>query len=174
MLRLYSCLGVQDIVIGMAHRARLNVLANVLRKPMAGIFHEFQQGTQTKEAIASGDVKYHLGSNYDRPTRSGKMVHLSLAANPSHLEAVNPLVEGKVRAKLVSRGDTNSQTAMSVLVHGDASFAGQGVVYETITMSGLPKYTTGGTVHVILNNQIGFTTDPEDSRYDFLQTMLTM
>lgn len=92
------------------------------------------------------------------------MIHLSLAANPSHLEAVNPVVEGKVKAKLTGRGDSDMNSVMSVLVHGDASFAGQGVVYESITMAALPKYKTGGTVHVILNNQIGFTTDPEDAR----------
>lgn len=156
--------GVENVTIGMAHRGRLNVLTNVLRKPMASVFHEFQKGTHYKKGVISGDVKYHLGTSYDRPTRSGKMVHLSIMANPSHLEAVNPFVEGKTFSVLQMNNDKEKKTAMSLLVHGDASYAGQGVVYESITLSGLPKYSTGGTVHVILNNQIGFTTNPEDSR----------
>eukprot|EP01125_Pyxidicula_operculata_P002764 TRINITY_DN125_c0_g1_i1.p1 TRINITY_DN125_c0_g1~~TRINITY_DN125_c0_g1_i1.p1 ORF type:complete len:976 (-),score=270.64 TRINITY_DN125_c0_g1_i1:145-3072(-) len=158
-----SDMGVEDIVFGMAHRGRLNVLANVLCKPYSSIFQEFQAGTLTNE-YASGDVKYHLGTSYDRPTQNGKIVHLSLVANPSHLEAVNPVVEGKVAAKKYYKGDSEGKSVMSVLIHGDASFVGQGIVYETIQMSGIKKYSTGGTVHVIINNQIGFTTDPIDSR----------
>eukprot|EP01125_Pyxidicula_operculata_P002765 TRINITY_DN125_c0_g2_i1.p1 TRINITY_DN125_c0_g2~~TRINITY_DN125_c0_g2_i1.p1 ORF type:complete len:997 (-),score=267.81 TRINITY_DN125_c0_g2_i1:88-3078(-) len=157
-------LGVEDIVFGMAHRGRLNVLANVLRKPYSKIFHEFTWGTTTRDDFASGDVKYHLGTSYDRPTRNGKNIHLCLVANPSHLEAVNPVVEGKVAAKQYYSKDKEQKKVMAVLIHGDASFVGQGVVYESIQMSGLPKYTTGGTLHVIINNQIGFTTDPVDSR----------
>eukprot|EP01124_Arcella_intermedia_P024163 TRINITY_DN4007_c0_g1_i1.p1 TRINITY_DN4007_c0_g1~~TRINITY_DN4007_c0_g1_i1.p1 ORF type:complete len:1016 (-),score=165.40 TRINITY_DN4007_c0_g1_i1:37-3084(-) len=156
--------GIEDIVFGMAHRGRLNVLANVLRKPLESIFHEFHWGTLTIEDIHSGDVKYHLGTSFDRPTRQGKKVHLSLVGNPSHLETVNPVVEGKVAAKQFYTKDTNGSKVMGVLIHGDASFAGQGVVYETVTLSKLPKYRTGGTIHVIINNQIGFTTDPTDSR----------
>jgi len=156
--------GIKDIVFGMAHRGRLNVLSNVLRKPPEAIFHEFQYGTLTIDDIASGDVKYHLGTSYDRPTRQGKKVHLSLVANPSHLEAVNPVVEGKVAAKQFFINDTEHSTVMPVLIHGDASFAGQGVVYETATLSKLPHYKTGGSIHVIINNQIGFTTNPGDGR----------
>lgn len=155
--------GVQELCIGMAHRGRLNVLHNVLEKPLVSIFHEFIAGTATKEEDGSGDVKYHLGTSCDHTTKKGELIHLSLLANPSHLEAVNPVVEGVVAAKQNLRGG-NRNEVMSVLVHGDASIAGQGVVYESITMSHIPKYTTGGTMHVVLNNQIGFTTDPEDSR----------
>lgn len=156
--------GVEAIVFGMAHRGRLNVLTNIVRKPLAAIFNEFQSGTFHIDDIASGDVKYHLGTSCDRPTRNGKQIHLSLVANPSHLEAVNPVVEGKVYAKQFFKHQSKKEKVVSLLIHGDASFAGQGVVYETITMAGLPKYCTGGTVHVIINNQIGFTTNPEDLR----------
>lgn len=144
----------------------MNVLANVVRKPLAQIFHEFAHGSSapTEEWGATGDVKYHLGTSYDRPTRSGKKVHLSLLANPSHLEAVNPVVEGKARAKQYYLGDTDYSKVMSIQIHGDASVAGQGVVYETVNLSGLPHNTTGGTIHIIINNQIGFTTDPHLSR----------
>jgi len=155
--------GVKELCIGMAHRGRLNVLHNVLEKPLVSIFHEFIDGTVTKESDGSGDVKYHLGTSCDHTTNNGEQIHLSLLANPSHLEAVNPVVEGVVAAKQNLRGGQRNEV-MSVLVHGDASIAGQGVVYESITMSHIPKYTTGGTMHVVLNNQIGFTTDPEDSR----------
>jgi 2-oxoglutarate dehydrogenase E1 component len=154
--------GVKELCIGMAHRGRLNVLHNVLEKPLVSIFHEFMAGTATKDEDGSGDVKYHLGTSCDHTAKQGELIHLSLLANPSHLEAVNPVVEGVVAAKQKLRGDRKE--VMSVLVHGDASIAGQGVVYESITMSHIPKYTTGGTMHVVLNNQIGFTTDPEDSR----------
>lgn len=160
-----SDLGIEHIVMGMPHRGRLNVLANVVRKPLAAIFHEFTGGSALKdEYTGSGDVKYHLGTSYSRPTRNGKNVHLSLLANPSHLEAVDPVVEGKTRAIQYYRKDDKHERVMSIQLHGDAAFAGQGVVYETIGLSGLQNYTTGGTVHIVVNNQIGFTTDPKSSR----------
>ncbi|KAI8096651.1 oxoglutarate dehydrogenase, E1 component [Halteromyces radiatus] len=156
-------LGVESIVIGMPHRGRLNVLSNVVRKPNESIFCEFS-GSNEPSVEGSGDVKYHLGMNYERPTPSGKRVHLSLVANPSHLEAVNPVVLGKTCAiqYLDKGGDQNK--AMAVLMHGDAAFAGQGVVYETMGFYDLPAYSTGGTIHIIVNNQIGFTTDPISGR----------
>jgi 2-oxoglutarate dehydrogenase E1 component len=167
-------LGVQQIVFGMPHRGRLNVLVNVIRKPMELMLKEFQ-GTHIdmqkyNEKIGSGDwsgsgdVKYHLGTSYDRTYPDGRKVHLALMANPSHLEAVNTVVVGKVRAKAELINDTTFDKSMAVLMHGDAAFAGQGVVYETILLSQLKNYATGGTVHVVVNNQVGFTTDPESSR----------
>jgi len=159
-------LGVEHVVIGMPHRGRLNVLANVVRKPVAAIFHEFVGATAVEDEFytGSGDVKYHLGTSYMRPTRSGKTIHLSLLANPSHLEAVNPVVEGKARATQYIKRDTKFEKVVSLQLHGDAAFAGQGIVYETLGLSGLPNYTTGGTIHIICNNQIGFTTDPTAAR----------
>ncbi|PFH53356.1 hypothetical protein AMATHDRAFT_55273 [Amanita thiersii Skay4041] len=155
--------GVKHVTIGMPHRGRLNVLANVIRKPAEAILNEFS-GDLDLESPA-GDVKYHLGANYVRPTPSGKKVSLSLVANPSHLEAADPVVLGKTRAIQHLEGDeANHGTAMAVLLHGDAAFAGQGVVYETMGFSNLPSYGTGGTIHLIVNNQIGFTTDPRFSR----------
>lgn len=118
-------LGIESIVIGMAHRGRLNVLGNVVRKPLEVLLYEFEKGAVIYDEWASGDVKYHLGTSYDRPTRSGKKVHLSLLANPSHLEAVDPVVEGKTRAKQHYSGDTERGRSMAVQLHGDASFAGQ-------------------------------------------------
>ncbi|KAF2460394.1 2-oxoglutarate dehydrogenase E1 component mitochondrial precursor [Lineolata rhizophorae] len=156
--------GVKDIVIGMPHRGRLNVLSNVVRKPNESIFSEFA-GTADPSDEGSGDVKYHLGMNFERPTPSGKRVQLSLVANPSHLEAEDPVVLGKTRAILHYNNDEQeARTAMGVLIHGDAAFAGQGVVYETMGFHSLPKYHTGGTIHIIVNNQIGFTTDPRFAR----------
>ncbi|KAJ2614201.1 2-oxoglutarate dehydrogenase E1 component [Coemansia sp. RSA 1365] len=156
-------LGVESIVMGMAHRGRLNVLSNVVRKPNESIFCEFSgQLEPTNEG--SGDAKYHLGMNFDRPTPNGKRVHLSLLANPSHLEATDPVVLGKTRAQQLYTNDTDRSRTMPLLLHGDAAFAAQGVVYETMGFSDLPGYATGGTVHVILNNQIGFTTDPRFAR----------
>ncbi|CAG8583475.1 6676_t:CDS:2 [Acaulospora morrowiae] len=154
--------GIELIFIGMPHRGRLNVLSNVIRKPNESIFCEFT-GTDASEE-GSGDVKYHLGMNYDRPTPSGKHVHLSLAANPSHLEAVDPVVLGKTRATQHYMKDEERQHSMALLLHGDAAFAAQGVVYETIGFQDLPNYTTGGTIHIVVNNQIGFTTDPRFAR----------
>ncbi|KAK9379587.1 thiamine diphosphate-binding protein [Kockiozyma suomiensis] len=156
--------GVSDIVIGMPHRGRLNMLSNVVRKANESIFSEFS-GTETPDDEGSGDVKYHLGMNYQRPTPSGKRVNLSLVANPSHLEAEDPIVLGKTRAiQHFNKDEGTYTTAMGVLLHGDAAFAGQGVVYETIGLHSLPAFSTGGTIHIIVNNQIGFTTDPRFAR----------
>ncbi len=157
-------LGVREIVIGMPHRGRLSVLANVMQKPYRAIFNEFQGGSfKPEEVDGSGDVKYHLGASSDRAF-DGNSVHLSLTANPSHLEAVNPVVIGKVRAKQDQLGDKDRTAVMPVLLHGDAAFAGQGVVAECFALSGLKGHKTGGTMHIVVNNQIGFTTAPHFSR----------
>ncbi|MBM3510119.1 MAG: 2-oxoglutarate dehydrogenase E1 component [Alphaproteobacteria bacterium] len=157
--------GVEEIVIGMPHRGRLNVLSNIMKKPYRAIFSEFQGGApHPTDMLGSGDVKYHLGTSADRDF-DGTVLHLSLTANPSHLEAVNPVVVGKVRAKQNQKGDTERKRVMSILLHGDAAFAGQGLVPETIDLSELRGYRTGGTVHIIVNNQIGFTTSPGYSRF---------
>ena len=158
-------LGVKEIVIGMPHRGRLSVLANVMGKPYRAIFNEFQGGSFKPEDVdGSGDVKYHLGASSDR-TFDGNTVHLSLTANPSHLEAVNPVVLGKVRAKQDQLGDTDKRSAvMPILLHGDAAFAGQGVVAECLQLSGIKGHRTGGCIHIVVNNQIGFTTAPHFSR----------
>eukprot|EP00092_Neocalanus_flemingeri_P041311 GFUD01044984.1.p1 GENE.GFUD01044984.1~~GFUD01044984.1.p1 ORF type:complete len:1026 (+),score=327.77 GFUD01044984.1:62-3139(+) len=156
-------MGVECVVMGMPHRGRLNVLANVCRKPLEQILTQFA-GLETTDA-GSGDVKYHLGTYIERLNRAtNKNIRLSIMANPSHLETVNPIVEGKVRAEQFYRGDTEGKKAMALLLHGDAAFAGQGVVFETMGMSELPDYTTRGTIHIVANNQIGFTTDPRYSR----------
>ncbi len=158
--------GLEEIVIGMAHRGRLNVLANIVGKPYSQVFREFEGNLDPGQAHGSGDVKYHLGAEgkYDRPFGDGG-VAVSLVANPSHLEVVDPVLEGVVRAKqdLLNRGE-DGFTVMPVAIHGDAAFAGQGVVAETLNLSLLRGYRTGGTVHVIINNQVGFTTAPEYSR----------
>lgn len=155
--------GIEDIVIGMPHRGRLNMLSNVVRKPNESIFFEFTGSKEFDEG--SGDVKYHLGMNYKRPTTSGKHVNLSLVANPSHLEAEDGVVLGKTRAIQEYKTDTGEfKKAMGVLLHGDAAFSAQGVVYETMGFANLPAYSTGGTIHIIINNQIGFTTDPRFAR----------
>ena len=157
-------LGVREIVIGMPHRGRLSVLANVLMKPYRAIFNEFQGGSFKPEDVdGSGDVKYHLGASSDR-SFDGNTVHLSLTANPSHLEAVNPVVLGKVRAKQDQANDPDRHTVLPILLHGDAAFAGQGVVAECFGLSGLRGHRTGGTIHIVVNNQIGFTTAPSFSR----------
>jgi 2-oxoglutarate dehydrogenase E1 component len=158
-------LGVQEMVFGMPHRGRLNVLANVVRKPYEMILAEFEGSLLAKEATGDGDVKYHLGYSNDRTTANGTKVHLSLAPNPSHLEAVDPVIEGMVRAKQQRRRDAVYGQVVPVLLHGDAAFTGQGVVAETLGLSELPGYRTGGTVHVIINNQIGFTTPPDCYRF---------
>ena len=155
-------LEVAEVVLGMAHRGRLNVLAHVLEKPYEMIFAEFEGAPLPDDILGDGDVKYHLGYSHDRPTRAGPEVHLSLASNPSHLESVNPVVEGIVRAKQAYREDRDPRRVAPVLLHGDAAFMGQGIVYETLALSPLPGFTTGGTIHVIVNNQIGFTTSPEE------------
>jgi len=155
--------GVRDIVMGMPHRGRLNVLANTLNKPYGMIFAEFEENLP--ETVAGdGDVKYHLGFSADHRTAEGETIHLSLTPNPSHLEAVNPVVEGRVRAKQRRAGDKDRKFSLPILIHGDAAFAGQGLVAETLNLSQLPGYRTGGTIHVVVNNQIGFTTAPVDSR----------
>jgi 2-oxoglutarate decarboxylase len=156
--------GVQEAVIGMAHRGRLNVLANILGKSYEKIFHEFEGDIDPNTTQGSGDVKYHLGAEGMHQTPSGSYMKLTLASNPSHLEAVDPIVEGMARAKQKLIGDRNRSFVMPVLLHGDAAFAGQGVVAETLNLSQLKGYKTGGTMHVVINNQIGFTTGPESAR----------
>ncbi|HEV8112646.1 MAG TPA: 2-oxoglutarate dehydrogenase E1 component [Planctomycetota bacterium] len=155
--------GVVEIVIGMAHRGRLNVLANIIGKHPRDIFREFaDQDPELHKG--SGDVKYHLGYSNEFTTSAGATVHLSLCFNPSHLEFVNPVALGRTRAKQDRHGDARRRKGMALLIHGDASFAGEGIVQETLNLSELRGYTTGGTLHVVVNNQIGFTTDPEDAR----------
>ena len=159
-----GALGVKDVVLGMAHRGRLNVLAQVMGKPHQAIFHEFKGGSYNPDDVeGSGDVKYHLGASSDREF-DGNNVHLSLTANPSHLEIVNPVVLGKARAKQDQHGDTDRTSVIPLLLHGDAAFAGQGVVAECFGLSGLKGHRAGGSVHFIINNQIGFTTNPRFSR----------
>jgi len=156
--------GVRELVIGMAHRGRLNVLSNILGRPLESLFSEFEDSPLLDAPFGSGDVKYHKGFSTDRLTASGQKVHLSLTANPSHLEAVNPVVEGRTRAKQTRAGDTRGRTIVPVLVHGDAAVAGQGIVQEVLNLSRLAGYSTGGTIHVVVNNQIGFTTTPDEAR----------
>lgn len=156
-------LGVQEFVIGMAHRGRLNVLANVLEKSYGYIFREFE-GDAYDDSIFEGDVKYHLGYSGDIQLRNCKKIHLSLASNPSHLEAVDPVVEGIVRAKIDKRYNGDNNKIVPILIHGDAAISSQGVVYEVIQMSLLKGYQTGGTIHLVINNQIGFTTNYLDAR----------
>ena len=166
ILETASDLGVEEIVIGMPHRGRMNVLTSIMGKPYSELFSIFNGNLDFPESIdSSGDVKYHLGASHDRKMANGKMMHLSLTANPSHLEVVNPVVAGKVRAKQDQRGDTERKQVMGLLMHGDAAFAGQGTVPETLALAELRGYRTGGTVHVIVNNQIGFTTAPSYSRF---------
>ncbi len=158
-------MGVREIVIGMAHRGRLNVLANVMAKPLRVIFHEFAGGSANPDDIGgSGDVKYHLGTSTDREF-DGHKVHMSLVANPSHLEAADPVVLGKTRAIQTLNNDLKDHVAsLPVLIHGDAAFAGQGIVWECLGFSGIRGYNTGGCVHFIINNQVGFTTSPQFAR----------
>ncbi|MDH4071433.1 MAG: multifunctional oxoglutarate decarboxylase/oxoglutarate dehydrogenase thiamine pyrophosphate-binding subunit/dihydrolipoyllysine-residue succinyltransferase subunit, partial [Ignavibacteria bacterium] len=156
--------GVQEIVIGMAHRGRLNVLANTIGKSLAKIFSEFEGYVDPSSTQGTGDVKYHLGASGTHATADSREITVSVAPNPSHLEAVNPVVEGIVRAKQDRFGDRERDRVIPVLIHGDAAFAGQGVVAETLNLSQLQGYRTGGTVHLIINNQIGFTTLPDDAR----------
>ena len=156
--------GIEEIDVGMAHRGRLNILSNVMGKPAKAIFHEFAGGaTNPADVGGSGDVKYHLGTSSDREF-DGNKVHLSLLPNPSHLEAVDPVVLGKARASQTLKGDREGDTVLPMLLHGDAAFAGQGVVWECLSFSGLPGYATGGTIHFIINNQVGFTTSPQFAR----------
>ncbi|OXB68079.1 hypothetical protein ASZ78_003320 [Callipepla squamata] len=159
-----SEMGIEYVIMGMPHRGRLNVLANVIRKELEQIFCQFDPKLEAADE-GSGDVKYHLGMYHERINRAtNKKITLSLMANPSHLEAVDPVVQGKTKAEQFYRGDTAGKKVMSILLHGDAAFAGQGVVYETFHLSDLPSYTTNGTIHVVVNNQIGFTTDPRMAR----------
>jgi len=159
-----SSRGVESFVIGMPHRGRLNVLANVCRKELFKLFNQFNPD-MAPEDEGSGDVKYHLGMYHRRINHlTNKEVELSVVANPSHLEAVNPVVCGKVRATQFFDGDEQGQRTMAILLHGDAAYSGQGVVYETMHLSDLPNFATGGTIHLVVNNQVGFTTDPRFSR----------
>ena len=165
ILEMMPKMGGKEIVMGMAHRGRLSVLANFLRKPLEVLFYEFSENYVPNMVGGDGDVKYHLGFDTVRETKSGDSVSIMLAANPSHLEAVNPVVEGKARARQRFLGDTKERKkVIPVLLHGDAAFAGQGVVAETLNLSQLPGYSTGGTIHLVINNQIGFTTLPADAR----------
>jgi len=157
--------GAEEVVVGMAHRGRLNVLANILNKPYQMIFHEFEDNVAPDPLGGDGDVKYHRGYTSDYPTSTGARIHISLTANPSHLEAVDPVVEGRTRAKQRRLEDTVLRNkVLPLLIHGDAAFSGQGLVAETFNLSQLKGYRTGGTVHIIINNQIGFTTLPGESR----------
>lgn len=157
-------LGIEEFVIGMAHRGRLNVLANIMQKTYQDIFAEFEGKGYSAESPFGGDVKYHLGYSTDVTTNDGKSVHLSLCPNPSHLETVNGVVEGMTRSKIDFKYDGDNARIAPILIHGDASVAGQGIVYEVIQMAGLDGYKTGGTIHLVINNQIGFTTNYKDAR----------
>ena len=157
-------MGLDEFVIGMGHRGRLNVLANVMKKPYKEMFAEFQGKTHDEDENISGDVKYHLGYSNDVTTLNGKNVHLSLCPNPSHLEAVNGVVAGLTRSKIDFKYNGDNTKIVPVLLHGDASLAGQGVTYEVLQMSKLEGYQTGGTIHFVINNQVGFTTDYKDAR----------
>jgi 2-oxoglutarate dehydrogenase E1 component len=171
ILQRCPALGIEEICMGMAHRGRLNVLANFLKKSLQVIFTEFSTNYIPDLVAGDGDVKYHLGYRTVRKLESGAEVEIQLAANPSHLEAVNPVVEGKARARQRIRGDTElRRKVLPLLIHGDAAFAGQGIVAETLNMSQLHGYGTGGTVHIVVNNQIGFTTLPEDARSSMYAT----
>lgn len=158
-----ATLGVEDFVIGMPHRGRLNVLTNIMNKTYKDVFTEFE-GRPSEDSLFDGDVKYHMGYSSDQVSDSGKKVHMSLTPNPSHLETVNPVVEGIVRAKIDNRHNGDHSKALPILLHGDAAIAGQGIVYEVLQMSQLDGYKTGGTIHFVVNNQVGFTTNFTDGR----------
>lgn len=160
-------LGVENVVLGTTHRGRVNALGTVVKMPLQRIFCEFNgtiNSPNDTSYAGTGDVKHHIGASYDHQTRNGKKVHISLVPNPSHLEAVGPVVSGKTRAKQYYSNDDKRTRNMSVLIHGDGSLPGQGVAYESLHLSALPGYCTGGTVHLVLNNQVAFTTDPIDGR----------
>ncbi|RKR81638.1 2-oxoglutarate dehydrogenase E1 component [Mucilaginibacter gracilis] len=157
-------LGLEEFVIGMAHRGRLNVLVNIMKKSYKEVFSEFQGKSYDADSSFGGDVKYHLGYSNDIETTNGKKVHLSLCPNPSHLETVNPIVEGLVRSKIDFKYEGDYKKIAPILIHGDAAVAGQGIVYEVLQMSKLDGYRTGGTIHLVINNQIGFTTNTKDAR----------
>ncbi|MGH2900841.1 MAG: thiamine pyrophosphate-dependent enzyme, partial [Solirubrobacteraceae bacterium] len=156
-------LGAIECVLGLAHRGRLTTLESILRRPGRDLFAQFED-VEPEKAMGGGDVKYHLGFSTDRTDPEGHSMHVSMAFNPSHLEAVDPVVIGRVRAKQIRHGDFEHRRVVGVLVHGDAAFAGQGLVPETLQLSGLPGYRTGGTVHIIVNNQVGFTASPAEQR----------
>lgn len=156
--------GVEEVIIGMAHRGRLNVLANIMGKTYEQIFTEFEGTVLPDQSFGDGDVKYHLGYSSQVKNSSGREVYLKLVPNPSHLEAVNPVVEGFARAKADIMYKSDYDKILPILIHGDAAAAGQGIVYEVVQMSQLEGYYTGGTLHFVINNQIGFTTDFEDGR----------
>jgi len=164
MINTAASLHVQEVVIGMAHRGRLNVLANIMGKTYEQIFSEFEGTAQLDQTMGSGDVKYHMGFGSQVKTPNGDSIHLKLMPNPSHLEAVNPVVAGFARAKSDLLCNQQYDKVLPVLIHGDASVAGQGIVYEVLQMSGLKGYAVGGTIHLVINNQIGFTTDFDDAR----------
>jgi 2-oxoglutarate dehydrogenase E1 component len=171
LLELAPELGIEELVVGMAHRGRLNVLANILDKPYSMIFSEFEGNFIPESVGGDGDVKYHLGYSSDHVNRLGHVLHLSLTSNPSHLEAVDPVVQGRARGKQVLHDDTEERRkVVPFLIHGDAAFSGQGLVAETLNLSQLKGYRTGGTVHLIINNQIGFTTLPPESRSTLYST----
>jgi 2-oxoglutarate dehydrogenase E1 component len=159
-----SELGIEEFIIGMAHRGRLNVLTNIMEKPYKEVFSEFEGKNYDEDSPFGGDVKYHLGYSTDIVTPKGKKVHLSLCPNPSHLEAVDPVVEGLTRSKVDFKYNNDHSKIAPILIHGDASVAGQGIVYEVLQMEKLDGYSTGGTIHVVINNQIGFTTNYKDAR----------
>ena len=159
-----SDLGIEEFIIGMAHRGRLNVLTNIMEKPYKEVFSEFEGKNYDEDSPFGGDVKYHLGYSTDIVTPKGKKVHLSLCPNPSHLEAVDPVVEGLTRSKIDFKYNNDHSKIAPILIHGDASIAGQGIVYEVLQMEKLDGYSTGGTIHVVINNQIGFTTNYKDAR----------
>jgi 2-oxoglutarate dehydrogenase E1 component len=159
-----SELGVEEVMIGMAHRGRLNVLANIMGKTYEQIFNEFEGTAVPDLTMGDGDVKYHMGYSSEIKTPAGKTINLKLAPNPSHLEAVNPVVEGFIRAKADAMYSNDYRKVLPILIHGDAAVAGQGIVYEVTQMSKLKGYTTGGTIHFVINNQVGFTTDYDDAR----------
>ncbi len=158
-------LGVEEVVIGMAHRGRINVLANFLRKPVETVFYEFEGAALSRNTEGDGDVKYHLGYSYDRITEQGRRFHLSVTYNPSHLELVDPVIEGIVRSKQEYKGDAQRKRVVPIQIHGDASFTGQGIVAETLNLSELKGYHTGGTIHIIINNHLGFTATPDETRF---------
>ncbi len=164
VINISSELGVKEVMIGMAHRGRLNVLANIMGKTYEQIFSEFEGTAKPDLTMGDGDVKYHMGYSSDIITPNNNKVHLKLAPNPSHLEAVNPVVEGFIRAKIDSEHKGDAKKALPILIHGDAAVAGQGIVYEVTQMAGLEGYNTGGTIHFVINNQVGFTTDFDDAR----------
>ncbi|MDE2812070.1 MAG: thiamine pyrophosphate-dependent enzyme, partial [Gemmatimonadota bacterium] len=160
-----SKLGVEEMVIGMAHRGRLNVLAHLLHKPYEEILAEFEGADRTDRDDDEGDVKYHKGYSHDHVTDEGRKVHLSLSFNPSHLELVDPVIEGIVYAKQAYLHDAEGERVVPVLIHGEAAFTGQGIVSETLNLSELPGYRTGGSVHIIINNQLGYTAQADETRF---------